>query len=111
MSSDNPLRVALENIVKWLDDYTDHETLDSGRFKKPVELLRAARTALAGEAGGGDVHGFIETRIKMVEAQIAVEVLAGNTVKESNERSALAELYGVMDFLRTAPRPAEREKG
>jgi len=43
---------------------------------------------------------YLNKRHDMITEAIASEMLAGNAVKETNERHALAEIEGVMDSIR-----------
>lgn len=43
---------------------------------------------------------YLETRADIVEGAALCELLAGNSVKESNERSALAEIHAMQSVIR-----------
>ena len=43
---------------------------------------------------------YLETRADIVEGAALRELLAGNSVKESNERSALAEIHAMQSVIR-----------
>lgn len=45
------------------------------------------------------IESYINQRITQAEEYIAVEKLAGNEPKELAEKSAQAELYGVLKFI------------
>ena len=71
-----------------------------------TQFLRAKNATLRADLQR--CQEYINMRIELCRQAIHVEVLAGNTVKESNERSALAELLGVKDALATpAGEPTE----
>ena len=55
---------------------------------------------------------YLETRADIVEGAALRELLAGNSVKESNERSALAEIHAMQSVIRDLEaQQAQDEKG
>lgn len=70
----------------------DAETIEAWQIIKEFVLDQLQIQQGPQSTKSMDVKKYLASRRKTIESSIAIEVLSGNTVKESNERTALQKL-------------------